>query len=164
LRKWIVVFFMSTLLPGLAMAESGDAGDEAEAADGTAKIENAWVRALPPTQKMTAGYLRLSNNGESAFSVVGASSDIAKMVEIHTTVEVEGLMRMQQLESVAVGPGESVEFSPGGTHLMFMGLLRMPRPGEEVQICLQLASGGEVCTVASAQKSGPESAGAHKHH
>ena len=157
-KNWFALLLI-LLAPGLAWA-----GDATPEDDVSLVIEDAWVRALPPTQKMTAGYLRLHNSGEKPLAVVGASADIAKLVEIHTTQEVDGLMRMQQLESLQLSPGESLELSPGGTHLMIMGMERMPRAGEDVQLCLQLASGGEVCTVAAAQKTQPQDAGAHKHH
>ncbi|MEE4203373.1 MAG: copper chaperone PCu(A)C, partial [Halieaceae bacterium] len=50
-------------------------------------IEGAWVRAMPPTQKMTAGYATITNSGDEAVTVAGASSPIAKMSELHTTVK-----------------------------------------------------------------------------
>jgi copper(I)-binding protein len=157
-KTWLSAFIF-LVISGLALGE-----ESTPAANSALVIEGAWVRALPPTQKMTAGYLRLTNTGQSTLGVVGASASIANLVEIHTTVEVDGLVRMQQLESLSVAAGESIEFAPGGTHLMLMGMEHMPRPGEEVQLCLQLALGSEVCTVASAQKSQPQDAELHKHH
>jgi copper(I)-binding protein len=143
---------LALLVPALLMADQG------------LTMEEAWVRALPPTQKTTAAYVRLENSGDSALSVIGASTLIADRVEFHTTTEVDGLMRMQRLQSLSIGAGETLELSPGGTHLMLLGLRRMPRPGEDVRLCLQLATGGEVCTVAPTRKTGPEGSGGHQHH
>ena len=67
-------------------------------------------------------YLTLVNRGEVAVAIVGASSNVAEKVELHTTRKVDGLMRMEQLEALAVAPGERVELAPGGTHLMLLGL------------------------------------------
>ena len=72
----------------------------------------------------------------------------------------DGLMRMEQLERLALAPGEQMELAPGGTHLMLLELASMPAPGDEIGLCLQLASGGEVCTVADVRKS----AAANNHH
>ena len=63
-------------------------------------------------------------------------------------------MRMEQLQALAVAPGERVELAPGGTHLMLLGLAYRPVPGDEIRLCLQLVSGDEVCTVAEVRMSG----------
>jgi copper(I)-binding protein len=130
------------------------------------EFSNAWVRSLPPSQSNTAGYLTLVNRGETAVAVVGASSDLAKKVELHTTRQVDGLMRMERLEGLAVAPGETVELAPGGTHLMLLGLAYMPVPGDEVRLCLQLASGEEVCTNAEVRGGGkaPDAQDHQQHH
>ncbi|MDX1735805.1 MAG: copper chaperone PCu(A)C [Halioglobus sp.] len=125
------------------------------------EISAAWVRALPPTQPNTAAYLTLRNGGERELVVVGASADVAGRVEVHHTRQVDGLMRMEQLQRLPVAPGATVKLEPGGAHLMLLDLQRMPAPGDEVRLCLQLASAEEVCTVAAAHKSGP--AGHHHH-
>jgi periplasmic copper chaperone A len=127
------------------------------------EIEAAWVRALPPVQPSTAAYLTLVNQGDVAVAVVGASSPVAKKVELHTTRKVDGLTRMEQLQGVAVAPGERVVLAPGGTHLMLLDLVYMPVPGDDIQLCLQLAAGGEVCTTAEVRADGP-GAQEHKHH
>ena len=106
------------------------------------------MRAMPPTQTHTAAYVTLVNEGESAYAVVGATADVARSAEIHTTRKVNGYMRMEQLEGLAVAPGERVELAPGGTHVMLMGVPFMPEPGDMVKLCLQLHSGDQVCTEA----------------
>ena len=137
----------------------------AAAQDTKLEIEDAWVRALPPFQPNTAAYLAVVNQGEVAVAIVGASSNVAKKVELHTTRKVDGLMRMEQLQGLAVAPGERVVLAPGGTHLMLLELTYMPAPGDDVQLCLQLAGGGEVCTTAEVRggSDGPD-AQDHQHH
>jgi copper(I)-binding protein len=129
-------------------------------------LEGAWVRALPPTQSNTAAYLTVSNPGGTPVEIVGGSADLADSVEIHTSREIDGYMRMEQLAGLSVAPGESVQLSPGGTHLMLLGLARMPAPGETLRLCLNLASGGEVCTRAGVRKSAArqQTDNHHSHH
>ena len=129
------------------------------------ELANTWVRALPPTQTNTAAYLSLTNRSAAAVSIVGASSDVAKKVEIHTTREIDGYMRMEQLQGLSVAAGQTVELAPGGTHLMLLGLARMPVPGDAVRLCLELASGDDVCTVAEVRKTAPgQGEQDHQHH
>ena len=133
--------------------------------DATLEFENVWVRAMPPFQPNSAAYLTLTNRGDVAVAVVGASSNVAESVELHTTREVDGMMRMEKLQGLAIAPGERVELTPGGKHLMLFGLAFRLVPGDDVQICLQLVSGDEVCTDAEVRMSGDTpDAGDHQHH
>lgn len=127
-------------------------------------IDGAWVRALPPTQPNTAAYLSIENRGASDVEIVAASSPIAERVEFHASREVDGYMRMEQLATLKVAAGQSLQLAPGGTHLMLLGLAAMPRPGEVVQLCLKTANGDEVCTDAPVRKGTGEDTHQHHHH
>ena len=127
-------------------------------------IDGAWVRALPPTRSNTAAYMVIENSGGAAVTIVGASSDLAERVEIHTTREVDGLQRMVQLEQLELAPGQRLELAPGGTHLMLLGLEQMPVAGQQVPLCLQPAAGEEVCVSAEVRADGGPSSHEHHHH
>lgn len=115
-------------------------------------LEDAWVRAMPPSSSMTAAYVTIVNESDSAYGVIGATADVARVAEIHTTRSVNGFMQMEQLEGLAVAPGERVELAPGGTHIMLMGLTFMPEPGDTVHLCLQLLGDREICTEAATRR------------
>lgn len=127
------------------------------------EISDAWVRALPPTQTNTAAYMTLTNRGDAPVQIAGANADIAQSVEIHTTREIDGYMRMEQLSGLSLAPGQSQQLAPGGIHLMLLELSHMPIPGETVRVCLELAPGGQVCTDAGVRKGGAGKQG-HEHH
>ena len=126
-------------------------------------FDDAWIRALPASQPNTAAYLTLSNQGRNAVAIIGANSEIASKVEIHTTREVDGYLRMEQLDGLALAAGETLSLAPGGIHLMLLGLAYAPRPGDEIRICLELASGDEACTEAAVRKLAPGQQH-HNHH
>lgn len=126
------------------------------------QLSDAWVRALPPVQKVTAGYLTISNPGSTAVVITGGSSELAERVELHTSREVDGMMRMEPLPALTVGPGERVALAPGGHHLMLLGLERMPQPGETVKLCLTVSGGEPACTTADVRQGPPD--GGHHHH
>jgi periplasmic copper chaperone A len=83
-------------------------------------VSDAWVRAVPPAARMTAGYLSVHNPGAEPLVIVGAESTVFRAIEMHGTVTVDGMARMRQEETVTVAPGESLRFEPGGLHLMLM--------------------------------------------
>lgn len=124
---------------------------------GELELRDAWIRALPPTQKVTAAYLTLTNPGTSAIELVSGASPIASKIEIHTSRKVEGYMRMEQLPILKLAPGETATLEPGGTHLMLLGLKRMPSPGEIVEICLSSTEQEQFCIEATTRRSANDS-------
>ena len=133
----------------------------------SASIGNAWVRAMPPSQANTAAYLTLENTGQRALRIVGAHSHPEAVVEIHSSGIVDGMMTMQAVGVVNVAAGNSVEFGPGGMHLMIMGLAKMPAPGEQVKLCLEFESASPLCADATVRKAAPaadDAAASHQHH
>ena len=135
----------------------------ATGARGEAVISDAWVRAMPPTQSMTAGYLKLDNTGTRAITIVGASSDASPRVEIHNTVTRDGLQRMQPVASLEIAAGESIELAPGSYHLMLREMPAMPAEGDRGELCLELDSDERLCSEARVARSGAQ-APSHQHH
>ncbi len=131
---------------------------------GDLAITDAWIRALPPTQPTTAAYLTVHNRGRQAVTITGASAEGAGRVEIHTTREVDGLMRMTPLSTLEVPAGGSAVLEPGGTHLMLLDLDGMPAAGESRELCLSSDQGQRACTSAEVRKGAADSAHQHHHH
>ena len=130
--------------------------------DGLLVIEDAWVRALPPTQSVTSAYLSVTNPGSAPVAIIGGEAELAGEVQIHTTRDVDGYMRMERLQQLELPPGGSARLAPGGVHLMLMQLQRMPAVGERLRLCLILSSGQSACTEAEVKKSAD--AGPRDHH
>ena len=119
-------------------------------------IESAWVRAMPPSQKMTAAYATVTNNGETPLVINGASTPIAGISELHTTIEIDQRMRMVPLDPIALEPGESFEFAPGGPHVMLMRVTEMPEEGSEVELCFEFSAAAPQCGIATVGREKPE--------
>jgi copper(I)-binding protein len=81
-------------------------------------IDNAWVRAPAPGRNVAAAYFDGINRGPSAVDLVGARTDAARSVEIHTHIHQGELMQMRKVDAVTLPRDEPVAFAPGGNHLM----------------------------------------------
>jgi copper(I)-binding protein len=125
------------------------------------RLSDAWVRAMPPGQRMTAGYLSISNPGELPVTLQSVSSD-AGMASLHETRVEEGRSSMRAVHSLTIAPGETVELAPGGMHIMFMGLESVPAQGETLGVCLQ-TSVGEQCLDMPVQRSAEDHADHSQH-
>ena len=125
------------------------------------EIENATVRLLPPGVPNTSAYFMLKNTGDESVSIVGATSNIARKVELHAHIMEGEVMSMVKQDKVNVGAGEVVHFQPGGFHLMMFGLQRPLKKDEAIDIQL-VTSEGENLTFSAIVKE--PSASKHKHH
>jgi copper(I)-binding protein len=90
---------------------------------GSLKIGHPWTRATPKGATVAGGYLKITNNGSAPDRLIGGSATFAGRFEIHEMRTVNGVMQMRHLpKGVEIKPGETVEFTPGSFHVMFMDL------------------------------------------
>ena len=99
------------------------------------EISNAWMR---PAAKDGNGavYFALQNHSASADELTGVSSDIATAVEMHESKMEGDVMQMNQLMSIPIKGKASVEFAPGGYHVMLIALKKDVKIGDQVQVTL----------------------------
>jgi copper(I)-binding protein len=112
---------------------------------GSLVIATPWIRATPKGAPVAGGYLTITNNGAEPDRLTGGSLAAAARFEVHEMAMQNGVMRMRPLTAgVEIKPGETVEFKPGGYHVMFMGLKRQLTAGETVTGTLEFAKAGKV--------------------
>ena len=97
-------------------------------------FEEAWIRSLPPGMKMTAGFGVLKNETVQDIEFTGFSSPAFREVSLHETVVIEGVNKMQKVDSLTVASGGSVELAPGGYHFMLVMPIKPLRPGAIIQL------------------------------
>lgn len=94
------------------------------------RVTGAYMPQVPSVSNTSAIYLTIQNRSNTRLELTGASTSIAKHVMFHQSIESNGVIKMKHLSEVTIDPGKSVEFLPGGMHIMLMGLLK-PLPQKE---------------------------------
>ena len=100
------------------------------------KVERAWVRPSVPGQQGTGGYMVLT--AREGQRLVGASSPVAGVAEIHEMKMQGEVMTMRPAGAIDLPAGKSVELKPGGLHLMLMDLKQALAAGSSVPLTLVL--------------------------
>jgi copper(I)-binding protein len=85
-------------------------------------VDMASIRAPIPGHSMTAAFLTINNTGKESCVLTSAASEYAEKIEFHTHQHINGMMKMRPVESVEVAVNSSLEFKPGGLHLMLFGV------------------------------------------
>ncbi|WP_196259068.1 copper chaperone PCu(A)C [Pelagibacterium limicola] len=124
-------------------AHAGRAADIIRVGD--LELSGAFTRATLPNQPVGAGYLTITNGGETEDRLIGGSAAFAGDVQIHEMAVVNDVMNMRELpDGLAIPAGESVVLTPGGLHIMFLQLQQALVEGEPVAVTLEFANAGTV--------------------
>ncbi|GAB2892856.1 copper chaperone PCu(A)C [Microbulbifer echini] len=83
-----------------------------------------YARETPPGAPMSAAYLSLHNTGEQLLQLTAVELPgiDGGSVNLHTTGLEDGISRMRPLDKLVIAPGEQLQMTPGGVHLMIHGV------------------------------------------
>src|SRR5258708_11763912 len=96
--------------------------------------------------------MTLINSGSSGDRLLAATTPVAEKIQFHSVSEENGVSRMREMHDVAVAPGAKVTFSPGGMHVMLVGLKQPLKEGQTFPLALKFEKAGDVnVTVSVAQ-------------
>lgn len=105
----------------------------------TATVDHPWARATAPHAETGAVFATVTAGTDDRLT--GASTPVAEKVEVHVSMEHDGVMHMHELtEGLGLPAGKPVTLAPGGLHLMLIGLKRPLQPGDTFPITLTFAS------------------------
>lgn len=109
-------------------------------------VEDAYARSASPAAKSGAAFIVLRNSSDTEDRLIGASSDIAERVELHTHISGDnGVMRMVHVEEGFVLPaGGMIAMRRGAEHVMFMGLNDAMEQGDTVPVTLTFEKAGDI--------------------
>jgi len=122
-----LLLILLLVLPGSAFAELD--------------IHNAWIKNLPPTIPVRAGYMTIHNAQTHTISIIAIRSDAFASVEVHQTIKQDGMMRMEPVPALTIEPDSTVQLAPGGLHLMMMHPKNPTKPGDVLEIVIELDDG-----------------------
>ncbi len=125
MQRTLIAFLAGCLLTQAALADS-------------VKIENAWVRATAPGQKVAGGFMDLTADAD--MTLVGGSSPVSNSLELHFMRMENGVMEMREMKEIALPKGKTVRLEPGDLHVMFIGLNQQIKPDQKVPLTLRVKS------------------------
>lgn len=127
----MTLLLTSTLLGGCASKERH------------VEITDAWARPAGVGENSAIYFHITSYNADDA--LLDAEASVAMKTELHRSImDDEGTMSMVHQERISLPAGQTIEFLPGGLHIMLMGLKEELRPGDEIAVRLILQASGEM--------------------
>ena len=99
-------------------------------------VKDVWAR--PGLSGGNSGiFFTLDNSTSNSDKIILATSEIADAVEIHQTTMENDVMKMTPQEFVDIPADSTVNFSPGGLHVMLIGLVDDLAVGDTFQVTLE---------------------------
>jgi len=84
------------------------------------KVDNAWVRAIPPGIKTTAAYMNIYNYSDTDIELTHFESPQFTAVVAHETIIKDGLAQMVDAGPLIIPAKGKLNFVPEGLHLMLI--------------------------------------------
>ena len=129
---------ISILLAFLLLVACGPA----KITTGVLEVKDAWARPAPAGDN-GAVYFMIENGTSQADKLLSAQSEIASAVELHMSAMEGDHMSMHHQDEVSIPAGEAVMFSPGGLHVMLVGLAQDLKIGDTFDVTLKFEIAGE---------------------
>jgi len=123
-----------TMMIALAVALASGAASAPALAQ--VEVKSAWVRATVAAQKTGGAYMEITSAKDA--TLIGAQTPVAGAAEVHETRMENNVMRMRAVPRLALPAGKTVQFKPGGYHLMLVDLKRPLKKGETVPLRLTI--------------------------
>jgi periplasmic copper chaperone A len=143
------------LSAALALAAGATAASGHEFKIGDINIGHPYARTTAAGQASGGGYLKLENKGAED-KLLSASTEVATSVEMHSMSMEGDVMRMRQIDHIALPQGKTVELKPGALHLMLVGLKAPLKDGDKFPLKLKFEKAGEVTVTVNVQAGGGE--------
>lgn len=97
-------------------------------------VSDAWARATVAHQQSSGAFMPLTASTDS--KLISVASPVAKIVQVHQMTMDNDVMKMGEVDSVALPAGKAVTLDPNGYHVMLMQLNQQLKEGEQVPLTL----------------------------
>ncbi|MEO5331860.1 MAG: copper chaperone PCu(A)C [Magnetococcus sp. YQC-5] len=108
------------------------------------QIKDPWIRAAPPVVQTLAAYMTIQNQSQQEKIIVSISSPLFASVELHETIQHDGMTMMKAHKQLPIPAGASVQLTPGGYHLMLIAPQKALRPADRVPMTLTFLDGARL--------------------
>jgi copper(I)-binding protein len=124
-------------------------------ADGTVRVEQAWVR-LPALKSRPGGaYFRMEAGSEGT-RLIGVSSPAVRWIELHETQMQGSRAKMKRRKEIEFPSRGALVFEPGGRHAMLFGIGARVKPGDRIPLTFSFNVAPPVTVEAEVRAAGDE--------
>jgi hypothetical protein len=106
-------------------------------------VEQARVIEAPPGATILAAYATLRNSGDKVITITSADSPDFASAEFHQMMMVDGMMHMQQEDTLIIPAHSLLTLKSGQSHLMLFDPKRPLKSGDNVTLNLHCGAASQ---------------------
>lgn len=137
----LIAIILASLLPCVTYAD-----------DPGLMIHDPYVRLVPPGTKTSGTFMVIKNTSSVDRQLLKAESPAAQMVQLHTHLNENGVMKMREVQNIDIKANSQTELKPGGYHIMLINLMQELKEGDIVPITLSFDDGSKKLIQAPVRK------------
>lgn len=104
-------------------------------------VDDAWVRLAAVQGRPAAGYFAI-HGGPTDATLINVSTDVAIRTEMHESkMAAGGGMTMDAIQSLPIPALQTIQFAPGGKHVMLFDVNPGIKPGAAITFTYTFADG-----------------------
>mgnify|MGYP001217610419 FL=1 len=126
----------------MVLTACGKQADGKQAKEPSWRVSDAHMNAMPPGQTRAAVYLKLENPAPRERMIQYVATPIAGTTEVHRHFHEDGMMKMRAVPHARVAAQSTLEFKPGGYHIMLLDVAEAPEVGSRFPLTFEF-DGGE---------------------
>lgn len=107
-------------------------------------ITDQYVRETIPGTTISSAYMSIKNDMSKDITLVNITSSVSQRIELHEHIMSDGMMQMQQVESIIVKAKDKTVLQPHGYHVMIFNLDEPLVAGGTVDMILNFDNGKAV--------------------
>ncbi|MEO1750650.1 copper chaperone PCu(A)C [Thiofaba sp. EF100] len=100
------------------------------------KVVEPWIPEAPPNAQALGAFMVLENDEDREVKVVSAWAPGFDTIELHKSVEENGMHKMIKQDALVIPPMGSLELRPGSYHVMLIGVHKPPKAGDVIPLRL----------------------------
>ncbi len=105
------------------------------------QVSGQYARETIPGTSISSAYMTIANNQSTDVTLTGISSSISERIEMHEHLMADGMMKMQQVDSILIKANDRIVLQPHGYHLMIFNLHQPLMANNEISLTLHFANG-----------------------
>jgi copper(I)-binding protein len=107
-------------------------------------VKDARAYATAKSQTTGAVFMTIENKSDTEYRVMGATTDLADSVELHSMKMVDGKMVMRPEPELVIPPSGTLALDPQGYHIMLVGLKEPLEKGDKFPLRVIISGGNNV--------------------
>jgi len=113
---------------------------------------HTYARATPPNAATSAVFGEFMNHGDKDRFIISATTEAAGKVELHDVIKEGDVMKMRQVDRIAIPAKQTAVLKPGSLHIMLFNLTQPLVEGDSIDVELTFANGDKQTITAPIKK------------